>query len=248
MNYHRESMKLHIAIVDDESEAISNLSSLILRYGKENHLDFEISSFQHPEDFLKEDLFSFDLLFLDIEFKGEKRNGMDLAKQIRAKNSNLLLIFVTNMAQFALSGYEVDALDFIVKPLNYYSFAMKMQKAVRVLSTRAKKEAVLIPLSHDVSLLSDRIYYVEVVNHDLYYHSLDGEFHTRDTMKHVEELVKGLPFSRCNVCYLVNLDMVVGIDKNEVILKNGDHLSMPRSRKKEFLDDLNRYIGGGYIA
>jgi len=238
---------MKILVIDDEEKDYRKLEEAVRQYASERGMEVSLSYYPSIASFPFSTLSDYDLLFLDIDLKSEK-NGMDFAKEIRKANSNILIIFVTNMAQFALEGYEVDALDFIVKPLNAYSFRMKMEKAVKVLKTRMKKEEeVLLPISHEAKILSSRLYYVEVVNHDLYFHTQDGEFHARDTMKHVEELLEGLPFSRCNVCYLVNLDYVVGVEKNEVVLKNGERLSMPRSRRNAFLSDLSRYLGGGYV-
>lgn len=238
-------MKIRTAIVEDDKRAEETLAQFIDRFSKENGDEISVKAFPEASSFLKEGSSSFDLLFLDIEMPGDK-NGLDLAREIRKSDSRVVILFVTQMAQYALQGYEVDALDFLVKPVNYYSFAMKMNKVIRYLSlTQNKKETVILRVNHDTKLLSRDIYYVEVVNHDLYYHTTHGEYHARDALKNVEKKLEGLPFSRCHVDYLVNLDYVSGIEKNEVVLTSGDRLAMPRSRRNDFLADLNRYLGAG---
>lgn len=70
---------------------------------------------------------------MDIELGTNHLNGMEVSKKLREIDNDVLLIFVTNMAQFAIEGYSVDALDFVVKPILYEPFKMKMEKTFKVL-------------------------------------------------------------------------------------------------------------------
>ena len=117
-----------IALVEDELDAADALAAFLDRYAQERGLDFALARFTNAMDFelTKE---SFDLVFMDIQMPGI--NGMEAAHLLRTYDEVTPIVFVTNLAQYAVRGYEVDALDFIVKPVTYFNFRMRMDKAMR---------------------------------------------------------------------------------------------------------------------
>lgn len=235
---------MKIVIVEDEMTQQKLLSSYISKALDEKRIPFDLQVYSDAETFLKNYEEGTSIVFMDIELPGI--NGMVASKRLRAMDNETVLIFVTNMAQFAIQGYEVDATDFIVKPINYYSFSMKLDKALRILGKRNPTKTILLP-SHgeEKAVATKDILYVEVVNHDLFYHTVDAEYKVHASMKKAVEDLKDLPFSRCHIGYLVNLAHVKEANKSEVILSNGTSLSMPRTRRKEFLADLASYLSGG---
>ena len=107
-------------------------------FKKENAIKLEIKTYCSGDVFLQQFDASYDLICLDIDMDGT--NGIDTAKKIRQKDKEVLIFFVTNMAQMAIRGYEVRALDFIIKPVNYYSFAMKLLNALDIISNQRSKK------------------------------------------------------------------------------------------------------------
>lgn len=103
---------MRINIVEDNEAESKRLLSLLRRYEKENGCSFEINAFSDGGFFLASPLKHCDILFLDIELPGG--NGMELAEKVRSYDSRVVIIFVTNMAQFAIDGYGVGALDTIL--------------------------------------------------------------------------------------------------------------------------------------
>ncbi len=163
----------------------------------------------------------------------EEMDGLRVAKQLRDKDNQVIIIFITNMAQMAIRGYEVQALDFIVKPVNYYSFAMKIKNAVHI-----------IPMQNGMRRIStDDLYYAEIRGHYLYYHTVDGVFRQKTSLKELEDKLAGLSFKRCNHCYLVNLKYVDCVNKDDLQI-NGEWLKISRPKKREFLQSLANYMGG----
>ena len=152
------------------------------------------------------------------------------------------IVFVTNMKKLALKGYEVDALDFIVKPLGYYGFALAFKKARQVIARLAKHQ-ITVPIKFGERRLNVAdIRYVETFARKLVFHLAEEEVVSPGALRDVEERLRSYNFARCNSCYLVNLRYVTKIYKDDVYL--GDIcLAVSRSKKKSFTDELTNYWG-----
>lgn len=237
---------INIAIIEDEIQWQDTLKSYLEKFlGQKNAL-YEVKTFSDGEDFLSSlNKGEYDLIFMDIDFGKDKMIGTEVSKRLREIDDEAVLIFVTNLAQYAIEGYSVDALDFIVKPLMYDPFRMKMERAYKIINSKAKEQHVLISVEKaSKKILAKDVYYVEIANHDLFYHTKDHEYKVRSSLKNAMEQLNGLSFAQCNSCYLVNLEHVERVEKDMVILSNGDNLKMPRTRRKEFLKALGDYLSG----
>lgn len=170
-------------------------------------------------------------------------DGIALAREIRKKDENVLLMFITNMAQYALHGYEVEAIDYVIKPLGYQEFALKMKKAMRYMGRHEKKQMMLQTVEGMQPIAIDDILYVEVIRHYLQYHTKAHVYEVRGAMKEVESQLSQYHFVRCNQSYLVNLAKVQCIQGNNVVVGH-DELPISRNKKASFVDALTRYIGG----
>lgn len=232
---------IKVAIVDDESAERNTLTEYFRKLSAEIGEPMQTTGFGNGGELLAAYDFSYDLICLDIDMQEE--NGIDTAKKLRAMDEKVLIIFITNMAQMAIRGYEVQALDFIVKPVNYFDFIMKMKVAVNLMNRRTSKNIVLNTPNGFHKISSDQLYYVEVNGHYLYYHTSEGTFKQKASLKELEDALAGLSFKRCNNCYLVNLKYVDRVDKDEVRVAN-DWLRISRPRKKQFLQELANYMGG----
>ena len=141
----------------------------------------------------------YDLILLDIEMP--QVNGMDAAERIRNQDQDVVMMFITNIASYAIRGYEVGALDYVMKPITYYGFAMRLGRALKRVKQREQKE-ILLPLADGVKKLQiQQIYYVEVQNRILHFHTDEGEYLIRGTMQKVEEELAGYSFAKCNHWY-----------------------------------------------
>ena len=153
-------------------------------------------------------------------------------------------MFITHMAQMAIRGYEVQAVDFVLKPVNKYALLLKMQRIRKSLSQR-KEAFFLVPDDGGVRKISSReLYYVEVSGHYLYYHAKSGVYKQKSPLRQIEEELTSLSFRKCNNCYLVNLRHVNAVRKEEVQIGT-EWLKISRSRKKAFLEELADYMEGG---
>ena len=113
-----------IAIVEDDPQEAAKLRGYAERYAAESGKPLEITLFSDGEDIVTDYRPEYDIIFLDIQMK--RLDGMSAAERIRLLDADVVLIFVTNMAQYAIRGYAVDALDFLLKPVPYFAFSQEM--------------------------------------------------------------------------------------------------------------------------
>ena len=233
---------MRAAIVDDDSAMRATLHEYLDRYGAEKSVELSVTEFDSGDVFLEKYAGDFDVLFFDVDMPGT--DGLDTARRLRRMDSEVSIIFVTNMAQYAIRGYEVDALDYVLKPVNYYSFELKMKKVRRVLNEREGSSLVLFVKGEMRRIPVKSILYVEIRDHNLCYHTDDGDFSLTGSMKKLEEQLAPHSFARCNNCYLVNLMHVRTVTPEQVFVENTP-LKISRPRRKAFVEALSAYYGGG---
>lgn len=232
---------MKLAVVDDEKKATDLLDSYIKRFTKENNIAVNVSVFHNPNDFLSNYSRDYDLVLMDIEMPG--LNGIETAKELRRMDGRVVLMFITNMAQYAINGYEVEAIDFVIKPVSYPDFVLKIQKAMRYIARNQDKKLTLNTQEGVVHLYISDICYIEVIRHYLVYHTTGGDYTVRGVMKEIEESLNNYHFVRSNHCYLVNLKYVEAINGN-IVKVSGYDLQISRNKKTEFLMEFTRYVGG----
>ncbi|MCD8308110.1 MAG: LytTR family DNA-binding domain-containing protein [Clostridia bacterium] len=230
-----------IAIVEDEISCSNMLLNYVRQYNEENGKNVQAVVFHSAVDFLSDYDGSFFAVFMDIDLP--MINGMDAARKLRLADQTVSIIFTTNLANYAINGYEVGALDFIVKPVTYFNFVSKMEKA-RNIRDLNKDLPVIIPLKDKKEIVKmSELYYVENDAHNVIYHTARGNFQMRRTMAEVEEDLKGGSFASCGKSYLVNLAYVETIEGRTATV-HGDKIPISRAKEKEFGRALTIYIGG----
>ena len=231
-----------IAIVEDEIAARDKLVGYIGRFGTENDVQFDVASFGSALPFLSDYKSVYDIVFMDIELPTV--NGMEAARRLREIDKSVTLIFVTNMAQYAVSGYEVDALSFIVKPVSYTNFALKLNRAIGRIRSEHTPFVVIKGKNNIKRIRAEDIRYVEVANHSLVWHTDDGVEQSTGSLKSVAEQL-GSSFALCNQCYLVNLRFCTEVSGYTVKV-GGDLLQISRPKRSAFIKALNLYLNGSF--
>lgn len=236
---------MNIAVVEDDFFAADNLMTCFKKYGETVGMEFNITHFPDAESLLSSYRPSvYSMVFMDIELPG--MTGLDAAKQLRAKDSVVVLIFLTKMAQYAQKGYEVEALDFMVKPLRYADFCLKIKKAVNVAQMRETR-SVMIPTGSGFTCLStDKIIYVEVMGHQLKFMLVDGVVEVRGSLSDMEQRLGGSGFLRCSNCYLVNSRFVNSVNGYDVDV-GGFKLKISHPKRKQFMKSLAEIFTGGGV-
>lgn len=232
---------LRIAVVEDHLEEAETLLRHLDRYQQERNVKFQSKRFVDGVDFLNNyHSTCYDIVFMDIDMPS--MNGLKAAAEFRKIDTAACLIFVTNMAQYALRGYEVEAMDFLVKPVPYAIFAYKLDKAVDILNKRSGAEHILKTKDGLIRIQIADIRYVEVNQHQLVYHTSYGDVAVWGALARVEKELKPHGFSRCNASYLVNLRYVSKVDSGYAFLGQ-EQLPVTRGKRGSFLQDMAQFLG-----
>lgn len=232
---------LRIAIVDNDLDSSDQLEMFIRRFARSEGLEIAVEQFERAEKFLSLYKPLYDVIFMGIEMPG--MDGMEAAQRLRKKDTDVVLVFVTAVARYAIRGYEVDALDFVLKPLTYYSVSVKLERAIRRVKQRTG-DSILLKTSDGVRRLEIRqIYYLETKNRMLCYHTSLGDFSVRGSLQSAEENLQLHSFAKCNQCYLVNLQHVTDV-RGDCVVVAGMPLEISRRNRKAFLEAAVAYIGG----
>lgn len=233
---------IHIALVEDDDKFVKTVEGFINRFNNEMKAQCNLTRFKNGLDFISSYQPVYDMVLLDIEMP--LMDGMETAFRLRAIEEDIPILFVTNMAQMAIKGYEVNALDFMVKPVGYLTFVQKLQKAIDHVRTHSA-HAVVLKMKDGCKKVSTRdIKYVEVFGHFLIYHLVKEDIQVRGTLSKVEEELAPFNFIRSSDCYLVNLRYVTGFTSNTIQIDNNE-FPISRRKKKEFKERLTNFLGGG---
>lgn len=234
---------MNIAIVEDEDGAADLLISYIEKYAAENARQFKVRRFSNAQDFLADYKAIYAVVFMDIQMP--KMNGMDGAAELRKIDKTASLIFITNLIQYAQKGYEVDAVGFLVKPVSYFDFSLKFRKALDIYVMNEDRSLTIKYRGGLCRISTDKLMYVEIIAHRLYYRMIDGDLEVTGVLSEVEQELSSYGFLRCNKCYLVNPKFVVGVQGSDVQVGNKT-LQISRPRRAAFLAELaNWYAGHG---
>ena len=232
-----------IAIVENEPADAEKLHALLDRYFQEVKESFSIDTYGNAFDFI-EDAPKYNLVFMDIEMPGI--TGMEASFKIRESNESLpLIIFVTNMAQFAIDGYKVSALDFCLKPITYEDLFIPMEKARNILQLGKERYYIVKTKTELIKIPVSKIIYIEMVRHDIHVHYVDdrGEeklVRHRGSMKDAEKPLAGSSLVRVNSGCLINSTYfsTYNVSEGTCQLKNGTTLVVSRSNRKSLLDAI----------
>ena len=153
---------IRVGIAEDAPSCLQMLTAALERYEKENDISFDVQSFHSAIDLLDAYRPVYDILFLDIEMP--LLDGLSAARKIFELDQHALIVFVTHIAKYAVQSYEVQAADYILKPIHYPSFSMKLTRVLRRIHSDEKKYVILQGKSFVRRLATDEICYIEVLD------------------------------------------------------------------------------------
>ena len=229
------------AIVEDNSGDRTRLRNCLDFIASTENYTFSVSEFSTGVEFLENYVQDYDIVFMDIDMPG--MSGMETARELRSFDSSVILIFVTNMAQYAISGYEVDALDFVLKPVNKYALSLKIKRAASRMTRRIEDYISIRTEDEMRSIRIASIKYMEVIGHYVIYHTMEGDFKEYTTLKEARNRINRDIFVFASRSYLINLQYVDAVDKETVTIGN-DKLLISRPQRKPFIAAVSEYMGG----
>lgn len=232
---------IEIAIVEDEENYREVLCDYLKRFEQESGEQLHLSVFADGDEITENYSASYDIILMDIEM--QFMDGMTAAKKIREADKSVIIIFITNMAQYAIQGYSVDALDYVLKPISYFAFAERISRAIGRLKKREEHYINIVSKNGVDKVPVSQIGWIESEGHRLIYHTKDRVYEsTVNSMKEIEKELAEYHFFRCNKGYLVNLAHVRAIRDGWAILFNGQ-VMISRAKRGEFQKALIEYAG-----
>ncbi len=235
--------KYLMAVVEDDDADAEFLMKYLERYAAESGRTFEIKRFGNALDFIGDYRPVYDVVFFDIVMP--HMTGMEAAKRIRAIDDGVAIIFVTNMEQYAVQGYDVSAMYFILKPVEYADFKDKIARATSYIRDRGDKVPLMVNDDYGttVRIFASNVYYVLKYKNHVYFHGSEGVYKKRELIRDTMKKLRDLPFFMINSGCGINLDYLDEISQKTVKVK-GELFTVARNRKKEFTDAYMRYLGG----
>ncbi len=232
---------INVCIVEDDLEQANLLKNYIERYGNARSEQFTIAYLPDGIDLVDDYNGQFDIILLDIQMK--HLDGMAAAEKIRKIDSDVIIIFITSTVQYAVQGYAVDALGYVLKPVPYTQFEQLFEKANS--RVKSKQQHLYIKVSVDdkqIKLDCSNLHFIESQRNNVILHCEDGDYVTAGPLKRFDEMLSEHGFSKCHNAYIINLSYVEAVQKEEVILTSGEVLPISRARKKEFMAALTEDI------
>ena len=230
-----------IALVEDEKYNADRFCDILNDYSKKEDVEFQIRWYCNAITFLEEYGEGYDIVFMDIRMP--VMDGMEAARKLRERDSTVVLVFLTALAQYAIQGYEVQAADYILKPVNQTVLEMKLKR----LLPRCRRNESTIALDTDknkVFLQPDELLYVEIYDHHIHYQTTDGVLRSYGTLKQVEEKLPKNIFYRINNQTIINLRHVTRMDTENVYLGERE-FPISMRRRKGFIEALHLSKTGG---
>ena len=232
---------MKIAVVDDEAAMREQLISYIARFGSENGLAFSTAAFSSGDAFWESFENGWDVILFDIDMPGT--NGIDTARKVRRADELVTILFITNVAQYAINGYEVDAVDYVIKPIGYYDFALKFTKALRRTLRQGKSRLLLDTTGGQIAVDVNEILYVEAKGHYLLYKTEKADHFVRGSLSEHEKSLKPYHFERVQKSFLVNLARIENIKTAELIV-GGIPIPTGKLYREALMKAYMRYIKG----
>lgn len=231
---------MHIAICDDERQIREELQAMI----KRRQPDCETAVFASGDELL-ESGFSCDILFLDIQMEG--LDGIRTAREIRKRQEDVILIFITAVREYVFDAFDVSAFHYLLKPLSAGKLAEVLERAVREVKKKEKdcaKKLLIHTRTRNLMIPVKDIYYIESLRRKAGIHTMKEIIEIYATMSELEEQL-GKSFYRCHRGYLVNMAYITEYQSDQIRLCTGESIYMSKDKYQDFVKAYMHYLREG---
>ena len=237
---------LSIAVCDDEVIECCNMAKRIKEIMEEMKMPCIIRQFQSGGELLQA-LESFDIVFLDIIM--QDLDGMKTAQAFRKKASDKILIFVSSSREYVFEAYDVEAFQYLLKPVDDRKLKNVLQKAIVKTQSRSQEFIIVSRERQKKKLFLDDIYYFEIKGRIVDAHGPEGIFTYYEQIGELENKIQDKGFFRCHKSYLINLKYVDGYSRKEVVLENGEKIVIAKRRYDKFVQEMLKVMrkNGGIL-
>lgn len=248
---------INIAILDDEIEQVNIIKNICLNYFLNMNTKINISTFDKSKEFLKSNYTDLDVLFLDIEMPNH--SGIEIAHEIRSINKKCFICFITNYSDYIFDSYDVHAFDYIMKPINgekTYKLLTDILKYMNVQSKSNNIKTKFITVDGELFIKQNEIAYFEYQNtfKDSFYrvtilHTMNKEYILKERLKDIMMKLDDTFFVAPHKSFIVNMDYIKQISKNEIIMQNNDKIPLSQKKssivRKKFTQYIHLFYEGG---
>ncbi len=237
---------LSIAVCDDEVIECCNMAKRIKEIMEEMKIPCIIRQFRSGGELLQA-LESFDIVFLDIIM--QDLDGMKTAQAFRKKASDKILIFVSSSREYVFEAYDVEAFQYLLKPVDDRKLKNVLHKAIVKTQSRSQEFIIVSRERQKKKLFLDDIYYFEIKGRIVDAHGPEGIFTYYEQIGELENKIRDKGFFRCHKSYLINLKYVDGYSRKEVVLENGEKIVIAKRRYDEFVQEMLKVMrkNGGIL-
>ena len=230
---------IRIAICDDEKHMSDHIRAMASDFFRKKNREIQLRTFLSGEDLLNYDG-QIDILFLDIQMKG--MDGLETARKLRADKFRGFLIFITVLKEMVFQSFEVQAYDYLVKPVDEKQFGKTMERLYTSMQN-ASEGNLLVQQGYERRIVpKDEIVFCEIIDRKIYLNLTSGE--VVDYYERIENLESKLDshFFRCHRSYLINLKHLKGYKNGTACMDNGKEVPVSRLRSKEFSSVVLQYM------
>lgn len=230
---------MNIAICDDEKSQRDLLQKYVYEWAEKKNKKINIFLFESSENFsfYWSEEKNIDLILLDIQMGTQ--NGVELAKKIRKTDEDMQIVFITAITEYIAQGYEVEALNYLVKPIEREQLFRCLDKAA-LKENRLDSKILLDTKQGMIRIAVQDIWYLESFGHQCMINTKNDVYEVKESIGNMETNVEfgEASFIKCHRSYLINLKHVSKIEKESVVMDDGRNIPISRNSYKKVMQSF----------